>query len=282
MSIKLKVFATVVAVALAVVASVVSGPAVQASTAACGVACTTPSNEYAGTGDSLTISFSSKSSSCGTVTAAALNGGQCGPSVGLLASSATDPAQDWEVLEEGSVSTFVTFGALSSKLDIQYGGEEAGGSSADSVVEFEAVPDGVASDQCLAYTGSSTVTLQQCGTVDSYGTSTGSGTNSPTNALTGSTNTNTSTDVSTTYSPTAWILDQANDSDGFEDVISGYSQTYSDPLVLNVATCSCVSPSVGTAPFRTVDGAVSANQMWSFAYGGQSAAVVKHASMKHT
>jgi len=278
MSIKLKVFATVVAVALAVVASVVSGPAVQASTAACGVACTTPSNEYAGTGDSLTISFSSKSSSCGTVTAAALNGGQCGPSVGLLASSATDPAQDWEVLEEGSVSTFVTFGALSSKLDIQYGGEEAGGSSADSVVEFEAVPDGVASDQCLAYTGSSTVTLQQCGTVDSYNSSTSNDTTTDNGIVNGST----STGTATTYSPTAWILDQANDSDGFEDVISGYSQTYSDPLVLNVATCSCGSTSVGTAPFSTVGGAVSANQMWSFAYGGQSAAVVKHGSMKHT
>jgi hypothetical protein len=250
-------------------AAAFSGSPVQASTSACGGACANPSNQSVGTAETLTVSIvanpDAPSASCPTaVTAAELESTpvNCLLSFSLAAASSTNAGQDWTVMLEGGsdgVDAFVSGGALSSKLGIQYG--------SDDVVEFEAVPNGVATNMCLAVsTGSSAlgvptsgVSLAQCGQVTTTVTS----------------------GVTTISSPSAWILDLTNDANGYLDLISGTGQAFSNPNVLAV-TGSGSKLSLTTQPLNEMNGVVSPNQMWSFTYGSQSAAAVKSGAVKHT
>lgn len=112
-----------------------------ASTTACGIACTSPYNESAGTGLALTTT---------------------GSSVSMAAASSTNSGQDWTVVSENQAGGAVTAGVLSSKLDVLYSG--------DLIVEFQYAPNGVPSDQCLAENTSQLIsttsvglTMTQCG-----------------------------------------------------------------------------------------------------------------------
>ena len=297
---KLKICAAGTVAVLAAAASLATtanAPVAQASTGACGSSCTTPSNQAAGSGLALTISLSGGSgSTCATVTAAALDSGQCTVAVSLAAASTVNPGQDWDVLQENTVDYAAQYGIVSNRLDWEY--------DTDYVVEFEAVPNGVASDQCLAQVGSTT-TLQECGSAVDQQTSANTGTDSSkssgSNTCAGNpappsctgttaigsagagsdTTSGSSTSSTSIYSTTAWILDKNDASNGYVDVISGTDQQYSDPTVLT-ATANGSSATLGLSPLSVFNGVVLPTQMWSFSYGGQSAQAVQHQSRQHT
>jgi hypothetical protein len=138
-----KVLATVIALAAAGV-GLVSFPAANASTAACGSSCTSPSVQSVGTGGVLTVS---------------------GSSVVMSAASTTNSGQDWTPEQEGDVANAVAAGVISSRLNMLY--------STDQLVEFQYAPNGVPSDKCLSNTASIgqtlysiptlTVVMAQCG-----------------------------------------------------------------------------------------------------------------------
>jgi hypothetical protein len=97
-----------------------------ASTAECGLPCTSPFNESEGSGEVLTVS---------------------GSGVELAPSSTTNSAQDWTVEVEGTVSAAVADGILSPRLNLLYGG---GGEGGDSIVEYQYAPNGAPSGSCLS------------------------------------------------------------------------------------------------------------------------------------
>jgi hypothetical protein len=284
------------------------GPAVLAATTACGTSCTSPVNLGLGTGQTPTITITG--SGCPAVTAAGLESAagsnSCVIGVAMAAASATNAGQDWVAMEEGTVDKFIADQALSQRLDIQYGSDE--------VVEFEAAPNGVASNLCLALV-SGKATLQQCGGATSVQTDTqtgsqtdqGSGTNSGSDSTTDyngvdasnfsfyqtgasstssgsssstdtSTSTGTGTTITSTYSGTAWILDAGNTSSGYLDVISGSDQAYSDPLVLSAASAG----SLTLSSLSEVGGVVSTAQMWAFQFQSTSAATLRKEGIRRT
>lgn len=200
-------------VAAAVTVAVWPGPA-QASTAACGAGCTSPSNLGAGT----------------NLVLAAGSSGFGGQSVVLQTANSTSKTQDFTVMEDGQVSAFVDAGIMSKDLNIKYGGFEA--------IEFEYVPGGVPSNECLAVNveASPVASLTTCGTTDE----------------------------------TLWILDGTTIStNGYIDLISGTSATYSEPNVLTYS-----GGALSAEPIDAIGGAVSPTQEWTFTSGGQSAAAL--------
>ena len=266
MSVKAKAGAVALAVALAVAVALTRGPAVHAATTACGSLCSDPVNQSAGTGETLTVGFSSQSTSgCPAVTAASLQNPPtgCTPAVSLAAASSTSAGQDWVVMLEGptsnGVAAFIADGALSNKLGIQY--------STDSVVEVEATPNGVPSGQCLAYATTTSrlgiptpgIGLAECGQVST--------------TVAGS--------VTTISSPTVWILDQANSANGFVDLVCGTSQTFALPQVLAV-TGSGSNQGLALQQLSEMGGVVTQTQMWEFNYGPVTAAGIKASGMRHT
>src|SRR5579859_3889341 len=60
----------------------------------------------------------------------------------MAASSTTNSGEDWTPEFEGAVANAVAAGVLSAKLNMLY--------STDQLVEFQYVPNGVPSGQCLA------------------------------------------------------------------------------------------------------------------------------------
>jgi hypothetical protein len=287
------------------------GPAVLAATTACGSSCTSPVNQGLGAGETPTVTITG--SGCPAVTAAGLESAagnsSCTIKVAMAAATSANAGQDWVAMEEGTVDKFISDQALSQRLDIQYGSDE--------VVEFEAAPDGVASDLCLAIV-SGAVTLQQCGGATSVQTdkqtgsqtdkssSTNSGSDTTTDNLvccdgsypasdlygTGAvdsssgsssstdntTSSGTDTTTTSTYSGTAWILDAGNTSNGYLDVISGSDQAYSDPLVLTAAS----DGSLSLSSLSEVGGVVSTTQMWAFEFGSASAATLRKEGVQRT
>jgi hypothetical protein len=284
------------------------GPAVLASTTACGSACTSPVNQDLGTTETPTITITG--SGCPAVTATGLEtaAGEsaCTIKVAMATTTTTNAGQDWVAMEEGTVDKFISDDALSQRLDIQYGSDE--------VVEFEAAPDGVASNLCLAIV-SGAATLQQCGGATSVQTDSESGSESDTSSSTTtgtdndynnvqlidgddsayvSSSTNypddstsgtdsitskgTDTTVTSTYSGTAWILDSGDTANGYLDVISGSDQSYSDPLVLTAASSGALS----LTSLSAVGGVVTNTQMWAFEYESTSAATIKKDGVQRT
>ena len=266
MSVTAKASAAVMAVLLATTMAVFSEHSGQAATTACGSACTSPLNQLAGTGKTLTISIVVEAGGAlcpTTITAAVLQSvpSGCGVKISMAATSSTNAGQDWSAMSEaattGEAGAFVNHDALPPLLGVQY---------ADSpVVEFQAAPSGVPTGLCLSLTsGTSLFTsgpglgLSQCGQVSTSVTS----------------------GVTTISNPTAWILDQGNaTSSGYEDLISGTSQSYSLPDVLTVSTSGSA---VSVTQLGEVGGVVSAGQLWSFSYGASSAATLKRLGMQHT
>ena len=317
MSVKLRSGVTAIVVKFAVIISAVfilsmfsgpgaqsstMGPAVLAATTACGSSCTSPVNLGLGTGETPTITITG--SGCPAVTATGLESAagnsSCTISVAMAATTTANAGQDWVSMEEGTVDKFISDQALSQRLDIQYGSDE--------VVEFEAAPDGVASNLCLAIV-SGTATLRQCGGATSVQTDTqtgsqtdnSSGSNSGSDTTTdevtsigtigsitsssgfssstdNTTSSGTGTTTTSTYSGTAWILDAGNTSNGYLDVISGSDQAYSDPLVLTAAS----SGSLGLSSLSEIGGVVSTTQMWAFQFGSASAATLKKDGIQRT
>lgn len=258
------------ALAAATATGFAGAPRAHAATTACGPSCASPFNQSVGNSETLTFSIvaNSKGTTCPALTAAGLQSvlaetpsiitgeTQCSIDVGLSTAGTTNPGQDWEVMEEASVTAFITGDALSSRLGINYG--------TDDVYEFEADPDGVPSGLCLAYKGSG-VTLDDCGEATSESTTSGSN----------STTTSSSTSSTTTYSDTAWIYDETvatNANDGYVDLISGYDQAYSAPLALTAAG----SGSLSVQSLSEIANAVSTTQMWQFSYSSMTSNVLKH------
>jgi hypothetical protein len=212
-------------VAAAVPATSLSARSAGASTAACGSSCTSPYNQSLGTGEVLAVS---------------------GTSVVLSAASTTNSAEDWTPEGEGDVANAVAADVVSPRLDMLY--------STDQLVEFQYVPDGVPSDECLAntatWTGSVylptlTVVLAQCGIT----------------------------------AQSLWILDASNEANGYVDLINagyatdtatypslgsgedsaGFIIPFAEPVVLTVNS----SGKVVLAPLSELGGVVSSSQMWA-------------------
>jgi hypothetical protein len=214
--------------ALAVSASLLSADApAGASTTACGSSCTSPSVQSAGT--VLTVSGSSVTDS---------------------AANSSSSTQDWTPEQEGDVANAVAAGVLPAKLNMLY--------STDQLVEFEYVPGGTPSDQCLA---------------DSDTTTTITGSQSPFN------DPNLSVVLAQCGITAAslWIVDASNEANGFVDLINaGYETVFSymaqnsaavsnltgpfaEPEVLTVNT----SGKLALSFLNELGGVVSPTQMWS-------------------
>jgi hypothetical protein len=203
--------------------SVLSGSAA-ASTSVCGGDCTSPSVESLGTGEVLTVS---------------------GSNVEMATANTTSTTQDWTPVFEGDVTNAAEAGVVSSKLEMNYGG--------DTLVEFQYVPGGVPSDSCLADTANAgvddtyfyaqlSVGLATCGTT----------------------------------SQSLWILDAANEGDGYVDLINAgyeawytyeapnnssadsYTSLFAEPEVLTVS-----GSKVELAPLSELGGVVSSSQLWA-------------------
>jgi hypothetical protein len=218
-------------VAAAVPAGLLSARFAGASTAACGSSCTSPSVQSLGTGEVLAVS---------------------GSSVVMSAASTTNSAEDWTPEQEGDVANAVSAGVMSAKLNMLY--------STDQLVEFQYVPDGVPSDECLSntaaqpygysyYSPTLTVVLAQCGIT----------------------------------AQSLWILDADNETNGYVDLInagyatlttyvipSGYAPSSSDegsnftsPFAESAVLTVNSSGKVVLAPLSEIGGVVSASQMWA-------------------
>jgi hypothetical protein len=261
MSKRVKVF---LVVAILVVAAAIPGCMLSfpfsagASTTECGPGCTSPYNESVGSSEVLTVS---------------------GSSVELAAASTTDSAQDWTVESEGAVSTAVSAGVLSARLNMLYSG--------DTVVEYQYAPDGVPSGNCLSdsdeeledtgtsadgayyYAPTLTVTLAPCGTT----------------------------------AQSLWILDATNAGDGYVDLINagyqtfyqygfsgdadtnfsytsglstynydgGFASPFAEPTVLTVNS----SGKVVLAQLSELGGVVSTTQMWADYLAADNSALQK-------
>ena len=199
-----------------------------ASTTACGSWCVSPSTESAVTNNTLTVS---------------------GSSVVMAAASTTNSAQDWTSEYAGEVSTAVTAGVVSSKLDLLYSGQD--------MLEYQYAPNGVPSGQCLAdgdsdanvndnippvYMPTLTIVLAPCGAT----------------------------------AASLWIIDASNEGNGYVDLINaGWESSYTylastasnadpltspfaDPAVLTVNS----SGKVVLAQLSAIGQSVSPTQMW--------------------
>jgi hypothetical protein len=314
-----------VVAATVVILSMISGPraqssamtpAVLAATTACGSSCTSPVNQGLGTGETPTITITG--SGCPSVTAAGLESAagdsSCTISVAMATASAANAGQDWVAMEEGTVDKFITDQALSQRLDIQYGSDE--------VVEFEAAPDGVASNLCLAVV-SGKATLQPCGGATSVQTDTQTG--SQTDKSSG---TNTGSD-STSYNMFDWCcqpnvggnLPYYYVTTGSDDTSSGsntstgtttstgtdttITSTYSETAwildtgntsngyldVINGSDQAYSDPlvltaasdgSLGLSSLSEIAGVVTTTQMWAFQYASASTATLKKEGVHRT
>jgi hypothetical protein len=284
MSTKLKLATVAAAATITLATFVAAGPPVQASTTACGSSCANPTNQLLGTDETPTISIALKSGQKGTCPALTAAGLQemvssppstCTLTISMATETTTNPGQDWEVINEGTVAAFIQGGALSTALGIQYA-TNAGTDLPNEVVEFEATPDGAPSGACMAATGNTTsIALTQCGAVTSAGTVTNGssvlGDSDGSSISTSSTN----PDI---YSASAWILDGSNATGGYDDIISGSNQGYSSPGVLTASSSGVLSDQI----LDESNGTVTSSQMWGFEYGPQSTDAIKHDGMKHT
>jgi hypothetical protein len=294
--------AAVLVTAMTAVVGVHPGLAV---TAACGSPpCTSPVNLLAGTGEALTISISGSIS----VTAANIAAHLGSVSVGLATASTTNPGQDWQALQlADAVGVLAGNGGLSPRLNVQYSG--------NPVVEFEATPDGIPTDECLsaAFTGSyaandysasgnnggiggsvsgpaftpgnpnsfdgDALTLSTCGAVYPM--------TSPGESY--ATATNTQNYMTTSIMPTAWIPDSNNASNGYLDLINGSSLNYLDPEVLSDTAStqglgssgSNVSGNLSLLPLNELGSVVSSGQMWDYSPEGTNAAAIKKDGVIH-
>lgn len=146
------VFVALIAAAATVVT--VGFPTAGASTAACGSACMSPSVQLLGTSEVLTVS---------------------GSSVKMETASTTSTTQDWTPELEGPVSAGIGAGVVKAPLGVQYGN--------DNMYEFQYVPGGDPSDNCLSVSYSAisldwSVGTSQCGlTADSLWIQDGNGAN---------------------------------------------------------------------------------------------------------
>lgn len=215
------------AIVLAVTAAAltVSFPTAGASTAACGSACASPSVQLLGTGEVLTVS---------------------GSSVKMATASATSTGQDWTPELEAPVSAGISATVVPAALGMNYAG--------DNLYEFQYVPGGVPSNECLSANYSSfnedyTVGLYQCGV----------------------------------SAGTLWIVDQANAAGGYVDLISAGFQfdvsesettPFAEPGVLTASS----SGQVTVTALSELGGVVNSSQNWSA--GFESAAAVARARAK--
>ena len=243
------------------------GQSAQASTAACGGSCASPSDDGSGAGEVLTISVGG-SGSCSTVTAAsvlaAMNAlGPCYYSIALATASSASAGQDWEPMQEpgftetGGVSLFAGAGVLSTRLSILYG--------SDPVVEFESVPNGVPTGLCLSATVPTTSITSPGPLPGTVGGSIGL-------ATCGSGNT------------TLWIVDTGNDLDvpGYTDLISGASTNFSMPYVLTAAAGGSKT-TLGLSQLSEMNAQVTPGQLWTSPFGATNdAAALKSKGMQHT
>jgi hypothetical protein len=225
-----------------------------ASTAACGFACGSPFNELAGSGEVLAVSGSGSSAS-----------------VVMAAASSTSTAQDWTAQEElGDVDTAVGYGIVSKALDLNYNN--------DALVEFQYVPGGVPSGQCLA----DGVTAE---TVTTYEPESAGGYVSQVTSTAYVPNLSVALAPCGESAQTLWILDNQGSGNepcdlinaGYEAVpdynqwiapntpASDYTMTpFAEPAVLTVSVNSKTGAyQVGLAPLSELGGVVSESQEWA-------------------
>jgi hypothetical protein len=222
--------AAVVAAGLIVPTGLLSA---DASTTACGSACSSPTS--VSSGEELAVS---------------------GSGVVMASASTTNSAEDWTPQNEGTVMAAVSDQIISPRLELQY--------SSDNVFEFQYAPDGIPSDKCLAdgysNTSSSTssvtygapslsVTLAPCGvTAATLWIPDNNGQDSEPCDL-----------INAGYQA-AYSYEYEGDSTTPAD---GYASPFAEPAVLTVTTSSSGTSTVGLASLSEIGGVVSATQEWT-------------------
>jgi hypothetical protein len=239
MSNKARAYLAVAAVIAAVAAvpagllSAYASSSAEASTTACGDACTSPFNEQAGSGEVLAVSGSGSSAS-----------------VVMATESTTNSAEDWTPEEElQNVSQAASEGLISQRLDVNYGN--------DSIFEFQYAPNGVPSGYCLAdgasntgingtpayfYQPTLTVGLAQCGITPA---------------------TLWIPDNNDSGNEPCDLINAGYEAESNYGVTEGtFNSPFAEPAVLTVSGTGS-SPKVGLAPLSEIGGVVSASQEWA-------------------
>jgi hypothetical protein len=195
----------------AYVGGVAAAPVAGAASPACGSACVSMYNQKFGSAD-----------------VSAVSGGTAATGQAVtLAAAAPSTAEDWGSAFQGVVSDFYAAGLMNATLDKYYG--------PDPVFEFEYLPGGIASGECLGTASGARqgtrVTLQPCGKT----------------------------------AGTAWIFDTAAASGSYVPYISGSGSKYPGPYVLTAAQAG----GGFTTQALRVDskGVVAKDQMWQLISG---------------
>lgn len=151
----------------------------------------------------------------------------CGDVVMLAPASDSNPAEDFAASDEGTVQQFATAGLLSMNLTVHY--------ATDQVFEFQYAPNGASSGLCVGFNGQDgsgvVIALKPCGK----------------------------------NNKTLFIVDAANASNGYSDLISGTTTTFASPLVLTVGTGA--GHALSLASLSQSGTTVADTQMWANEFG---------------
>lgn len=200
--------------AAALAAATLSAPAAHAATPQCGTGCATMYTLLYGPSDVISVAGARGTNS------------NTGQPVALLQASNTNQGEDWAVLDEGTVHDFYAAGLVSAGLNLHYGNDE--------VYEFDYVPYGVDSGQCLGVAGiagnGAPVSLQPCG-VSAH---------------------------------TLWVADVADAQQRLVPFINGSDTNFSYPYVLTADTAGIT---MSTRMLTGGDGVIDDGQYWNTEYG---------------
>jgi hypothetical protein len=202
------------AVVAAFAAAVLPAAVAHGATTQCGTGCAAFYNDLFGTADVIAVAGATGTSA------------HTGQPVALKPASGTNQGEDWVDLDEGTVSDFFQAGLVSSGLNLHYGNDE--------VFEYDYVPFGVDSGQCLGVAGTAgngaPVSLQECG-VSAH---------------------------------TLWVADVADQQQRMIPLINGSDTNFNFPFVL---TADSAGITMSTRMLTGGNGVIDDGQYWSTEFG---------------
>lgn len=202
------------AVAALAASVVLTAPAANAATVQCGDNCEALYTLLYGTADVIAVAGASGTSA------------HTGQPVALLAASGTNQGEDWYLEDEGTVEDFYEAGYVTSSFNLHYSGDE--------VYEYDYIPDGVYTGECLGVAGTAgngaPVSLQPCG-VSAH---------------------------------TLWAADTADQYERQLPLINGTDNDFSFPYVL---TADTAGKTMSTHMLTGGDGVIDQGQYWGTEFG---------------
>jgi len=194
--------------------ALLAAPAAHAATVQCGDGCAALDNLIYGPSDVIAVAGASGTQA------------HTGQPVALLAAGSSNQGEDWVLIDEGTVSDFYRAGLVSAGLNLHYGNDEA--------YEYDYVPYGVDSGQCLGVAGiagnGAPVSLQPCG-VSAH---------------------------------TLWVADTADQYQRQIPYINGSDTDFSYPYVLTADTAGIT---MTTRMLTGGNGVIDDGQYWATLYG---------------